>query len=91
MYPVKGYTKHVDPGGSKRKSDERSREVYFSALVRESLFDHLVHQDGFSCVVLQQLPDSPPQLHSPLSISLPRSAALIIAHAHPTPLCTVIA
>jgi hypothetical protein len=49
------------------------------------------NHSGFSCGVPQQLPGSPPQLHSPLSISLPRSAALIIAHAHPTPLCTMIA
>ena len=39
----------------------------------------------------QQDPASPPQLHSPLSISFPRKAALIIAQAHPTPLCTSIA
>jgi len=38
----------------------------------------------------QQEPDSPPQLHS-VSISFPRSAAPIIAHAHPTPLWTSMA
>jgi hypothetical protein len=81
----------VDPSGSKRKSDYYRRQVFFSPLVYECLIDLLLHQDDFSCAVLQQLPGSSPQLHSPLSISLPRSAALIIAHAHPTPLCTVIA
>jgi hypothetical protein len=50
-----------------------------------------INHSCFSCTEPQQLPGSPPQLHSPLSISLPRSAALIIAQAHPTPLCTVIA
>lgn len=40
---------------------------------------------------LQQDSVSPPQPHSPLSISLPLSAARIIAHAQPTPLCTSIA
>jgi hypothetical protein len=46
--------------------------------------------DG-SCRVAQQVLSSPPpQLHS-VSISLPLRAALIIAHAHPTPLWTSIA
>jgi hypothetical protein len=45
---------------------------------------------GVSFGVAQQVLSSPPQLHS-VSISLPRSAAPIIAHAHPTPLWTSIA
>jgi len=39
----------------------------------------------------QHDPGSPPQLHPQLSMSFPRTAALIIAHAQPTPLCTAIA
>jgi len=40
--------------------------------------------------VWQQVLSSPPQLH-PVSMSFPRSAAPIIAHAQPTPLFTSIA
>src|SRR5674476_1096140 len=47
-------------------------------------------QDVFSGLLLQQEPTSPPSTHSPLSILLPLSAAPIIAHAQPTPLCTSI-
>lgn len=47
-------------------------------------------QEDFSSCTPQQEAPSPPQLHS-VSMSFPRRAALIIAHAHPTPLCTSIA
>jgi hypothetical protein len=47
-------------------------------------------QEDFSSFAPQQEPSSPPQLHS-VSMSFPRSAALIIAHAQPTPLCTSMA
>ena len=39
----------------------------------------------------QQDASLPPQLHSPLSMLFPLSAAAIIAQAQPTPLCTVMA
>jgi hypothetical protein len=67
----------------KKREREREREKdinYFSQL-----------QDDCSCSPPQQEPASPPQLHSPLSISFPLRAALIIAQAHPTPLWTSIA
>ncbi len=46
-------------------------------------------QEDVSVLSAQQDPVSPPQVH--LSMSLPLMAALIIAQAHPTPLCTSIA
>jgi hypothetical protein len=51
-------------------------------------FSPQLHSGSFW--VAQQVLSSPPQLHS-VSISLPIRAALIIAHAHPTPLWTSIA
>jgi hypothetical protein len=56
----------------------------------ETLFS-VSHEHGSSSgPQSQQEPSGPPQLHS-VSISFPRSAAPIIAHAHPTPLWTSIA
>jgi hypothetical protein len=48
-------------------------------------------EHGSSSCVPQQEPSGPPQEHSPLSMSFPRMAAPIIAHAQPTPLSTSMA
>ena len=60
--------------------------------IRQSAFLFGQQQGGdFSCGCPQQVFSLSPQLHSPLSIPFPLSAAEIMAQAHPTPLCTSIA
>lgn len=73
-----------------RGMPEKSQVIHHPVFDTCSLCD-LQHGGAFFSRSPQQDASLPPQLHSPLSILLPLSAAAIIAQAQPTPLCTVMA
>ncbi|HPM62761.1 MAG TPA: hypothetical protein PK955_09815, partial [Methanoregulaceae archaeon] len=68
---------------------EQQEEVSVVSAQQEDVSVFPEQQDDASSLSAQQDPASPPQVQ--LSMSLPLMAALIIAQAHPTPLCTSIA
>jgi hypothetical protein len=100
MADLRSQNWHPSTPRSHPARNSRQRRLLFGSLVcMRILMDDCCVTSGYYCSLhpgdFSSLPPqqelSSPQLHSPLSMSFPRRAALIIAHAHPTPLWTSIA